>query len=194
MTTNFRTATIEALCLAAEATLHEIETAFGDLDGEQLCWQPAPGEWSIGQCLDHLVVTNRVYFPKLRAITQGAYRPTFWERVPLLPSLFGPQLVRMMEPGQAPAMQAPAVFQPGAAETRAGSVAEFAAMQRELLELMQRCTALDASRIVVASPAAAWVTYSLLDALRIIITHERLHFGQARQVMAQGAFPAHASV
>ena len=194
MATNFRTATIEELCLAAEALLREIETVFGDLDDEQLCWQPVPGEWSIGQCLDHLVVTNRVYFPKLRAIIQGAYHPTFWERVPLLPALFGPQLVRMMEPGQAPGMQAPAVFQPGAAETRAGNVAEFAAMQRELLALMQACTSLDAARIVVASPAAAWVTYSLLDALRIIVTHERLHLGQARQVMAQRAFPALASV
>jgi len=27
----------------------------------QLNWKPGPGQWSIGQCLEHLAVTNEVY-------------------------------------------------------------------------------------------------------------------------------------
>src|SRR5262249_44306199 len=27
----------------------------------QLNWQPAPGSWSIGQCLEHLCITNEEY-------------------------------------------------------------------------------------------------------------------------------------
>jgi len=34
-----------------------------ELTEEQLNWQPAPGSWSVGQCLEHLCITNEAYLP-----------------------------------------------------------------------------------------------------------------------------------
>jgi hypothetical protein len=31
------------------------------LTDEQLNWQPAQGSWSVGQCLEHLCITNEAY-------------------------------------------------------------------------------------------------------------------------------------
>ena len=43
------------------------------LSSAQLNWKPSPGEWSVGQCLDHLCVANDVY---LGAMEKGmAGRP-----------------------------------------------------------------------------------------------------------------------
>src|SRR5258707_14504557 len=36
-----------------------------ELTEEQLNWQPAPGSWSVGQCLEHLCITNEAYLPPI---------------------------------------------------------------------------------------------------------------------------------
>ena len=41
------------------------------LTEEQLNWQRVPGSWSIGQCLEHLCITNEAYMPRLSAALQG---------------------------------------------------------------------------------------------------------------------------
>jgi hypothetical protein len=43
---------------------------------------------------------------------------------------------------------------------------------------------------VVTSPLAKLVTYTLGDALRILVTHERRHFEQARRVTQAQGFPS----
>jgi len=37
------------------------------LTDEQLNWQPAPGSWNVGQCLEHLSTTNQTYMPTISA-------------------------------------------------------------------------------------------------------------------------------
>jgi hypothetical protein len=44
-------------------------------------------------------------------------------------------------------------------------------------------------RTVVTSPVTAVATYSLLDAYRIVVAHERKHFEQARRVTCVPGFP-----
>jgi hypothetical protein len=87
-------------------------------------------------------------------------------------------------------MQAPPIFRPTPDATRAGTVADFLAMQRTLVELMRASAALDLDAIIVTSPVAVFVTYTMLDAYRIIVTHERLHIAQARRVLNAPDFPA----
>jgi len=44
------------------------EQAAGVVRGEndaQYSWRPAPGRWSMAQCLAHIVVGDDVYFPSL---------------------------------------------------------------------------------------------------------------------------------
>jgi len=48
---------------------------------------------------------------------------------------------------------------------------------------------LNIDRTVISSPAANFVTYSLLDAFRIIVVHEQRHFQQAMRVKANTNFP-----
>jgi hypothetical protein len=41
----------------------------------------------------------------------------------------------------------------------------------------------------MTSPFLGIITYSLLDACRMIVVHERRHFEQGRRVMAAEGFP-----
>ncbi|HEX5891030.1 MAG TPA: hypothetical protein VFY61_20125, partial [Pyrinomonadaceae bacterium] len=71
----------------------------------------------------------------------------------------------------------------------ASIIDDFVAQQDKIIEGMKATSHLDLKRIVVTSPAAAIVTYSLMDAYRIIVVHEQRHFQQARRVAEEPAFP-----
>jgi hypothetical protein len=48
----------------------------------------------------------------------------------------------------------------------------------------------DLRGLKVTSPVSAVATYSLLDAYRIVVAHERKHFEQARRVTRAQGFPS----
>ena len=40
----------------------EAQATFGGLDGRQLNWRPDGARWSVAQCFEHLLTTNRLMF------------------------------------------------------------------------------------------------------------------------------------
>ena len=49
---------------------------------------------------------------------------------------------------------------------------------------------LDLEKIVITSPVADAVIYSLMDAYRLIVVHEQRHFQQAKRVTEETGFPS----
>jgi DinB superfamily len=188
MAMDVRHADLPQLAREAADLGRRAEQQFGALTARQLNWRPSPDEWSVGQCLDHLIVATTTYFPQLREIQAGTKRATFWERVPLLPSLFGPWLIRLLSPERSAKVRAPAVFRPTECLIDPQIVPTFAATQQELVRFMAGTAPRDLDRIVT-SPASRFVTYDLLDAYRIIVVHGQLHLQQAQRVTEQAAFP-----
>src|SRR5260221_5606991 len=54
----------------------------GGFTEEQLNWQPAPGCWSVGQCLEHLCVTNECYLRPISDALSGKPRSPVEEITP----------------------------------------------------------------------------------------------------------------
>jgi hypothetical protein len=189
MSIEVQTADLPALIAEARALGAEIERRFGGMSAAQLNWRPNDKEWSIGYCLEHIIISNAGYFAPIGQILAGTKSSSFWERLPLLPGLFGTLLIRTLEPGAKGFVPAPKVFLPSSSDITADIVARFAAQHRELLTLMERCQALDVTQIVIASPAADFVTYSLLDAFRIIVVHLQHHLHQTSKILAVAEFP-----
>jgi hypothetical protein len=67
---------------------------------------------------------------------------------------------------------------------------DFVAQQATIVEKMKATEHLDLEKIVITSPVAAVVTYSLMDAYRVIVVHEHRHFQQAKRVTEESGFPA----
>lgn len=174
------TATMPELIREAAAVGATLEQEFGDLSLAQLNWRPNPDEWSIGYCLEHLITVHTSYFEPINQILAGTKPTNVWQHVPFLPGMFGPMLIRSLEPGAKRRVEAPKVFLPSSTTVADGVMARFAAQQQTLLDLMERCQALDPARIIISSPAASFVTYSLLDAFRIIVVHLHHHLQQMR--------------
>ena len=167
----------------------DAQNTFGSLSPEQLNWKPGADQWSIAQCLDHLIVVNSPYFPLIEKIAKGEYRTTLKERMPLLPYLFGSMILRSVQPETQRRSKAFRKFHPSGSAIDAGIVVRFKAHQQELVHCMQKTEDLKLEDIIITSPVSSFITYSLFDAYRIVVAHEQRHLAQARRVMQTEGFP-----
>ncbi len=174
----------------AEAVTRDAQTAFGQLTAEQLNWKPSAAAWSVGQCLEHLIAANRQMFPAFDEVLEGRKQTSLWERVPLLPGLCGRVMVKSQAPEATRKFKAPPAAQPSASAIDAGVVSHFTAHQREVVGRLQEMEKYEADRIIITSPFVRLITYSMLDACRLLVTHERRHLAQAQRVTKLPGFPS----
>jgi len=173
----------------AEAIAGDAKALFGHLNPEQLNWKPAADSWSVAQCLDHLISANRGFHPVFDRILKGEHRKAFLHRMPLLPALLGRMLIKVVSPDSPRKFKAPGSSKPSSSSIDPQIVDRFIIHQRETLATMRSLEGRDLSRIIITSPFASVVVYSLLDAFRFMVAHERRHFAQAQRVMETGGFP-----
>ena len=166
----------------------ETKSTFGRLSPSQLNWKPSAERWSVAQCFDHLLSSNNGYFPPIEGVLAGT-KPTFWQRMPILPGLAGKLLIKSLDPKSSRKIKAPAKFQPAQSDISASVIDDFVNQQARIVEKMKATEHLDLEKIVITSPVAAAITYSLMDAYRIIVVHEQRHFEQAKRVTEERSFP-----
>lgn len=171
------------------AVTNDARRVFGSLSAAQLNWKPSAERWSVGQCFDHLIQTNRCFFPDMERIAAGSYRSSTWARVSPLSGLLARMILGSLDPSKGRKTKSPRVFLPASSDVDAGVLERFAAHQSELAERMRATAGRDLRRTMVTSPVTRVATYSLLDAYRIVVAHERKHFEQARRVTEAEGFP-----
>lgn len=171
------------------ANTREAQEVFGNLDSEQLNWKPSAEEWSVAQCFDHLIVTNSGYFPLIKKITGGQHKPSFKERLPLLPRAFGSIVLNAVQPEAQRKFKAIPKFQPSNSAIQGDIIARFHTHQEDVVKHMKMTEGLDLKKTIITSPVMSFMTYSLLDAFKILVAHERRHMAQARRVMDTPGFP-----
>ena len=174
---------------AANNVANEARSTFGHLTPSQLNWKPSAERWSVAQCFDHLLTSNKGYLPIIDNVLAG-YKRTFWQSMPVLPGLMGKLLVKSMDPASTRKVKAPKRFQPAQSEISASVINDFVAQQKQMIDKMKATEHLDLEKIVITSPVAGVVVYSLMDAYRLIVVHEQRHFQQAKRVTEEPGFPA----
>ena len=190
MNFDLRRADLDTVLAEAAVVADETAHRFGRLSAAQVNWKPGPDEWSIAQCFDHLIVSERPFVPIFEEIQAGRRRPRLRERIPVLPRLFGALLINTLRPDSGRRVRARAAFLPSQSDLPPGVVATFLEQQRRLRDLMAAIRGRDADGIIVTSPVLGLITYSLMDACRIVVAHEQNHVMQATRVAAAAGFPA----
>ena len=189
MNYDLRDSDLPAVLAQASLVADETKRVFGRLSGEQLNWKPSEGEWSIGQCFDHLIISNRPYVLIFEKVLAGRRRRRLWERMPLLSRFFGTLLINTLRPDSGRRAKARPAFYPSSSHIAPAIIGVFLEQQARLLRLMDASRTLDLDGITITSPVLRFVTYSLMDACRIIVVHEQNHFVQATRVMESHGFP-----
>ena len=145
------------------------------LSAQQWQARPSPGEWSVAECVAHLNLTSRAFVPLLddalaeeRAAKRGRRHrmDVMGWLVWLMTALRVP--VRTTDP-----------FVPKAAPPRDSALAEFDALQDQIVERLERADGLDLTRLRIVSPFDARLRYNVYAALKLIAEHQHLHLRQA---------------
>jgi hypothetical protein len=187
MTQTIDTASQAIASLNASAA--DAQSVFGALNSTQLNWKPSAEQWSIAQCLEHLLATSGPYLRVIEDVRSGTRKQTLWQSMPILPGFFGKLLVNAVSPTAPRKLKAPAKFQPAASNLDPRIVSKFVDAQKHLAQQMATIEKLDLNRIVISSPVASFVTYSLLDAYRVLANHAERHLQQAKRVLNSNEFP-----
>lgn len=180
---------LDSLVRHADAIANDARKVFGRLTKEQLNWKPSAERWSVAQCFAHLITSNSGYLAIVDDVLNGQKKSSVWQKLPFLPSLWGKMLIKSLDPAQTRKMKAPKRFEPAQSDVSDSIINDFAAQQEKIIEKIKATANLDLEHIVITSPAASFVTYSLMDAYRIIVVHERRHFQQAQRVTEESGFP-----
>jgi hypothetical protein len=173
---------LDRLIQDAKMIADDARIAFGSLSSSQLNWKPSAERWSIGQCFEHLITSNKGYLPIMERVRHGTKQTKFLERLPVLPRLAGKLLIKSLDPASARKLRSPKNFEPAQSGISVTVISDFVSQQQRVIEGMKSTSHLDLEKIVITSPALSIVTYSLMDAYRIIVTHERRHLLQAKRV------------
>jgi hypothetical protein len=114
---------------------------------------------------------------------------TVWQRLPVLPGIFGRMLIRSQAPTGTRKFIAPSKAQPATSQIAADIVQRFVEQIRDAVALVQTLDERDAARAIMTSPFIRVMTYSVLDGWRLVVAHERRHVEQARRVTQSPGFP-----
>ena len=171
----------ERLSAAADALV-------APLSEEQFTWRPAPGAWSVAECIEHLNVTARLYLPRLDEAISDAIRRGRYAEGPFRYNWIGRFVVRSMEPPARFKMKALKLFLPPV-RPRHEIMAAFRAYQVQYIDRLRQANGLDLASAKVSSPASAWIRLPLGSGFALMLAHERRHLWQAERVTTTGGFP-----
>lgn len=99
-------------------------------------------------------------------------------------------MIKSLDPKSTRRIRAPKKFEPAQSNISPAVLDDFVNQNAKIVEKMKATEHLDLDKIIITSPVAAAITYSVMDAYRVIVVHERRHFEQARRVTEETAFPS----
>lgn len=166
------------------------EKEFGSLNAIQLNWKPATEQWSIGQCIEHMIVSNSKYVPILKNIVSGKNKTSLWEKINPLSNYTGGQMIRTLGRVVKKKYKSPLLFMPSKSNISQNVIPEFIKHQQEIKQLFSVLENDKYKSIVITSPVAALITMPLYDLLNLIVVHEERHIEQAMRLKNNMAFPS----
>jgi len=175
--------------IGLESVARAAQAAFGGLDARQLNWRPDPARWSVGQCFEHMLTVNKLVFQAADDALDSKSPRSIWQRLPMLPRVFGTMLVRSQSPDGQRRFTAPSKGQPASSDIDANVLQRFLDQHRQAAIRLRSLDERDAARAIMTSPFVNFITYSVLDGWRLVVAHDRRHFEQARRIMQAAGFP-----
>lgn len=178
-----------SLRLASELTANDqtAGTLAANLTDEQLNWQPAPGSWSVGQCLEHLCLMNDVYLPAISAALKEKPDSPVEQ---ITPGWFGGWFIRNFADPSPPSkrVRAPSKIRP-AARVALRVLDRFLSGNKSCRQLLLEARSKNVNHIRFWNPLIPGLRFTIGTGLEILASHQRRHLLQAKRVRDAANFP-----
>jgi len=157
------------------------------LTPRQLNWTPSPGVWSVGQCLEHLYLTNEVYLGPMLTSLEARQLAVVQD---ITPGWLGRWFIRnFIEPSsKMKRVRAPRKIRPGA-QIEPHILDRFLDSNHRARDLVLRARNYDVNRVRFRNPFIPVIRFTVGTGLEIISKHQRRHLLQAERIRESPEFP-----
>ena len=171
-----------------ESLLKELK-AFQSLSENQLNWKSSTEIWSIAECVDHLYVTNKLYFDEFEKQFSHKQLKTDCSQTLLKHKFISKFIIKSVDPNNLKKVKTFPVFQPSSSKYNKEILVRYSNLQNEFINLLSAVKDLDLNKYIMSSPANKFIKENFCDVLEIIRLHDKRHFNQAKKVLNHSNFP-----
>jgi DinB superfamily len=163
------------------------------LSTEQLNWRPTPDAWSVGQCLEHLCITNELYLAAISSSFPGESSLPVEPVSPvqeITPGRFSRWFITsFVEPSaQTKRARAPKKILPGP-RVESAVLDRFLRSNQAARHVVRHAGNYDVNRIRFRNPFIPLLRFTVGAGLEIVSKHESRHLVQGEQVRRSANFP-----
>ena len=174
---------LQAIVDQFEQALARLHALASELPEPAWTWRPAPGRWSVGECVVHLNLTSAAYLPPLRAVFRSEAPKTRpgvrYRRDPL-----GWLMWWMVGPPVRIRVKTTARFIPQGSTPAKTLIADFERWQRDQIACVHEAEGHDLNLLRIRSPFDPRVGYNAYACLTILPRHQHRHLWQAERACA----------
>ena len=174
------------------AVIDDARSIAAGLSDAQFNWKPSPDQWSVAQCLKHLVLTGTIAANGQEAAIDRLQRSGKRSDGPYtyrgIPAKMGSMISRGVEPPVKKKYKTGRKVVPTEHHERDPLLAEFISVHERLGRAIVAAKGLDLGAASVPLPIPMF-SMRLGQSLAFEIAHARRHLWQARQVKARGFSP-----
>ena len=152
---------LEQFCKEIEDIRAQAKEVTEGLDEARFNWRPDPNQWSIEECLAHLLSSGNERLKEIEAaIGQGRVQGLTGAG-PFRYSSFDRFIIRQTEPPVKRKASSPKRFRPLHQQPLTGVMPSFYHLQSQLILQAKRAEGLDLARIKIPTPIAKFIRMSL---------------------------------
>ena len=144
--------------------------------------RPDTGGWSVGECIDHLVVTDTDYTAQIERGLGIARDKNLLSNGPFKYSWLGKKFVTNVEPPVKKRLKNPKKWTPNSGLEMNKVLEDYVSFQNKYIELLRKSAGLDITKVKIPSPATNLIKLTIFDMLNINAAHQRRHLWQAGNV------------
>lgn len=162
---------------------------FKSLSENQINWKSDNKSWSIAECVDHLLVTNKLYLDEVEKQFALKQIKTDCSITEVKHKLLSKFIIKSVNPDNIKKVKTFSVFMPSASNYSKEVFSKFIDQQKELINLISSFNNLNLNKYTISSSASKLIKENFCDVLEIIRLHDRRHFNQAERVFNHNGFP-----
>jgi hypothetical protein len=170
---------IRSRIIASRATAESVVEGLSDEDFDR---RPAPGEWSVCECIDHLNVVGTKLCDAFDAGLERAHREGLFARGEYRYGFFERWFARAasaVAPPRHRRVRTFPVYAPRGGQSVANVLADYLTLQDNLVERVEAANGIDLARLKIRSPATRWVRMSIGQWLQLVAGPQERHLDQA---------------
>ncbi len=160
-----------------DAILRDARALTEGMTREQFNRQPAPNKWSVGQNLEHIVLTGEPYLERIEAALDNASGKDVRQ------GWLGSWFARTMEPPPRYRIRTFKKLVPAADLDPEQVIREFEEFHLRMADVLARVEQAGARAAAFRSPYMPLMRLTVGQAARVLLAHSRRHLFQARQLL-----------